>query len=341
MENVFRCSKLSSPEDLLSSLPNTEVIGFVSKSRETIKNILSGKDKRKIIIVGPCSIHNFEEGITFAKKLSFLAEEVKEKLFIIMRTYLEKPRSSIGWKGIVYDFQLSGNEDLEKGIFISRKFLLEINKIGVPCSMEFVNPRISNYLSDLVSWGAIGARTVESQPHREFVSALSMPVGIKNSPYGEISSAVNACLSASHSHAFIGISIKGEFCQIKTIGNSFCHVVLRGGKVPNYFSENVLETLSLLSKLGLPQRLIIDCSHGNSGKVAEKQEEISYHILEQMKTNFAIKGIMLESNLCYGSQPFPKNFDEIKNLKYGVSITDSCIDFKTTERIIRRFAKEL
>lgn len=339
--NIEEYNSLPSPEEVIASLPaNERVRKTVLGARQTIKNILDGNDKRKLMIVGPCSIHDISGGLDYARKLAILAEDVKDSVYIVMRTYLEKPRSTVGWKGLLYDPDLNDSLNIEKGILVGRKFLLEVNKLGLPCANEFVRTGLPQYTADLTSWAAIGARTVESQTHRELASGLSMPVGLKNNTAGDISSAVDACVTSRSSHTFLGLTMGGRNCTVRTRGNRYSHIVLRGGNgKPNYYPEKIDETISLLTKVGLPLNLIIDCSHANSGKIAEKQEEIAYNVLEQMKNNSAIKGIMLESNLYGGNQPFPKTSGEIKNLKYGVSITDSCLDFESTERIVRKWAE--
>jgi len=339
--NVEEYDSLSSPAEVISSIPVSEnARRTVIEGRQTIKNILDGKDNRQIIIVGPCSIHDIEAGVEYAKKLKKLSDEVKDKVYIVMRTYLEKPRSTVGWKGLIYDPDLDNSLDIEKGIITGRKFLLAVNEIGLPCANEFVRTGLPQYTADLTSWAAIGARTVESQTHRELASGLSMPVGMKNNTSGEISSAVDACVAALHPHTFLGLTMDGRNCKVRTLGNKYGHVILRGGNgKPNYYPEKVAETLVLLKKAGLSERVIIDCSHANCAKIAEKQEEAAYNVLEQIRSgNFAIRGIMIESNLYGGNQPFPKTAEEIKNLKYGTSITDQCLPFDVTERIIRRYA---
>lgn len=342
--NVEYYESLPSPEDIINMIPVSEKAKqIVIEGRETIRAILEGRDNRVLMILGPCSIHDIDAGLEYAKKLSILANEVKDKVYVVMRSYLEKPRSTVGWKGLIYDPDLNDSLDLEKGIIIGRKFLLAVNELGLPCANEFLRTELPQYTADLTSWAAIGARTVESQTHRELASGLSMPIGMKNNTSGEISSAVDACISASYPHTFLGLTMDGKNCKVRTKGNKNTHVVLRGGKNgPNYFSDKVAETLMLLKKAGLPERVVIDCSHANCGKIAEKQEEVAYNILQQIKSgNTTIKGIMIESNLYLGNQPFPKSLDQITNLKYGVSITDPCLDFESTERIVRRYTSEL
>jgi len=342
--NIESYSSLLSPLELIGKMPLTEEgTKRIIQYRREIQDILDKKDKRRIIITGPCSIHDEKSAIEYSEKLKQLAGEVKDQVLIVMRTYLEKPRSCLGWKGLVYDPDLNNSCDIEEGLKLSRKILLRINRIGLPCANEFVdNSCFPQYLSDLLSWVAIGARTTESPPHRELASGLSMPVGFKNTTAGEIKPAVEASKLARYPNNFLGVNKYGNLSNIKTKGNRYCHVILRGGNNgPNYFPENIDETMKLQEKLGVQKNIIIDCSHGNSNKEYNKQEQVSYDVLEQMKKNENIVGIMLESNIHEGKQPFPENQEQIKNLKYGVSITDGCINWKTTEKIIRKYAEEL
>lgn len=347
--NIEYYESLPSPAEILKILPVSEkATKTILEGRQTIRNILEGIDKRILMILGPCSIHDPVAGLEYAHKLVALADEVKDKIYIVMRNYLEKPRTTIGWKGILYDPDLDESFHMEKGVIIGRKFLLDVNEIDfngtrLPCVTEFTRSDFIQDTADLISLAAIGARTVESQLHKEVFSGLSMPVGLKNNSAGDISSAVDACISVFHPQTYPGSTMEAKRCKIRSMGNRNAFVFLRGGKSgPNYYHEKVAETLALLKKAGLPERVVIDCSHANCGKVAERQEEVAYHILEQIKNgNFAIKGIALESNLCGGNQSFPKNAEEIKNLKYGVSITDPCQPFEVTERIARKYANEL
>ncbi|MEM4331066.1 MAG: 3-deoxy-7-phosphoheptulonate synthase, partial [Candidatus Pacearchaeota archaeon] len=307
--------------------------------RKTIKNILEKKDKRKLVICGPCSIHNLEEGIIYAKKLKEISEEVKESLFVIMRTYLEKPRTTVGWKGFLYDPYLDGTNKIIEGIEKGRKFLKEVNEIGLPCAYEFLRTDTPQYLADLISWGAIGARTTESQPHRELASGLSMPIGFKNNTSGDIFSAINSCVAAKYSHSFPGINKYGKLVSVKTLGNPYCHVVLRGGNgIPNYYPEKIKETALLMKKEGLIPNILVDCSHANSNKIYINQTKVAKEVLQQIiDGNNDIIGIMLESNINEGKQDFPKNKEEISNLKYGVSITDACISLEETKKILKEW----
>lgn len=295
-----------------------------------------------MIICGPCSIHNLDEGLEYARRLKKLSEKLRN-VYVVMRTYLEKPRSTIGWKGFVYDPDLDESCNINKGLELGRNFLIEINQIGLPCAYEFLRTDLPQYLADLVSWGAIGARTTESQPHRELVSGLSMPIGFKNNTSGDISVAVNSCLSAKHPHSFPGINEEGRIVSVKIKGNPYCHVVLRGGNgVPNYYPEKIKETIELMKKAGISPNIFVDCSHANSNKKHENQIKVASEVLRQIiEGNSNIKGTMLESNINEGKQEFPKSREEISKLKYGVSVTDACISFEETEKILREWEEKL
>jgi len=340
--NIESYEILPSPDQVLSEIPSSSKARLtVINGRKDIKNILDYTDSRKIIIVGPCSIHDSIAARAYGEKLAELAKEVKEQLVIVMRTYLEKPRSTIGWKGIIDDPALDNSNHVEEGIKISRRLLLEINELGLPCANEFLRQDIPQYVSDLISWGAIGARTVESQTHRELASGLSMPIGFKNNTGGDIKVAVDAAIAARSTNTFLGITLEGKICSVRTKGNPYSHIVLRGGNgQPNYHPEKIKETSELMKQAKIRAGIIVDCSHANSNKQYEEQEKVAYEVLNQIENGTKeIVGIMIESNLYEGKQDFPKNKREIQELKYGVSITDSCIGWETTERIIRKYAR--
>ncbi len=342
--NVREYTKLQTPRELLNEIPvSKENVEFLYYSRRQIKDILDKKDIRKIAIVGPCSIHDVKAGIDYAYKLKILSDKIRDKLLVVMRTYFEKPRTVLGWTGLIDDPCMDESCKTEIGLRNARLFLKEIIEIRLPCATEFVGPIIPQYIGDLISWAAIGARTSESMPHRQLASGLSMPVGFKNSTSGDVSIAVDAAECAMHSHSFIGINLDGNTCIVRTQGNRYSHIVLRGGNgVPNCSSELVYEALILQERAGIPKNIIIDCSHGNSEKKYEKQEGVSYLVLDQIKNrNKDIVGIMLESNLYEGKQDFPKTSKERQNLRYGVSITDGCISWETTERILMKYYKAL
>jgi len=337
--NILGYEPLPSPRGLMEDIKlSTKDRRFISSSRKIIEDILDKKDTRKIIIVGPCSIHDTETCIEYAKKIKNLSDEVSDELLIVMRTYFEKPRTVIGWTGLIYDPHLDESYRIADGLRIARRFLKNITELGLPCGTEFVGSIVPQYIADMICWAAIGARTTESQVHRQLASGLSMPVGFKNSTSGDISVAVDAVKSARYTHKFIGIDISGNACAVETKGNKYSHVVLRGGNgVPNCKPELVLRTLRLLDKAEIPRNVIIDCSHGNSDKKYEKQEEVAYSVIQQIiDGNIDISGIMLESYIYEGKQTFPKNLQERRDLKKGVSITDGCISIETSQRVIRR-----
>jgi len=316
---------------------DSDVAKFISNGRGEVIDIIEGRDDRKIIIVGPCSMHDYDLAIEYAKKLKILADKVKDKFLVVMRTYFEKPRSTVGWKGLISDPKLDGSNNFELGLETARRLLIDINKIGLLCGSEFLSTWVSQYLDDLISWVAIGARTTESQPHREMSSGLSVPVGFKNGTTGDIGIAINAVTSAMNPHSFLGLNPNGKASIINTNGNSYGHVILRGGNdAPNYDNENICKVCSRLEGVGLPAAVIIDCSHANSNKNYDRQpvvfREVMEQIIDKMECSDAIKGVMLESNLENGNQNLIEG--EADKLKYGVSITDACISFETTEDII-------
>jgi 3-deoxy-7-phosphoheptulonate synthase len=295
---------------------------------------LTGKDQRLLVIVGPCSIHEISSAREYATRLASLRKELSEQFCIIMRVYFEKPRTTIGWKGFINDPHLNDTYDIEHGLYHARKLLLELNAMGLPAATEFLDPISPQYVADLISWAAIGARTIESQTHRQMASGLSMPVGFKNSTDGRLQVAIDAIRSAMHPHSFLGIDQEGHSSVITTKGNPFGHLVLRGGSHrPNYDSESIALAEKKLEKGGLHQSLLVDCSHANSGKKHEQQLTVWEDILRQKaEGNRSIAGVMIESNLFEGNQPFP---EDPGKLRYGVSITDECISWSQTEQILR------
>ncbi|MGB9730388.1 MULTISPECIES: 3-deoxy-7-phosphoheptulonate synthase [Calditerrivibrio] len=306
---------------------------FVTNSREQAKNILFGDDKRLMVVVGPCSIHDPIAAIDYATRLVNLAEKVKDKIFIVMRVYFEKPRTTIGWKGLINDPDMDGSHLISKGLGIARKLLYDITKLRLPVACEMLDTITPQYLSDMITWGAIGARTTESQPHREMASGLSFPVGFKNGTDGNLKVAVDAMLTALRPHSFLGINGEGKTSIVKTTGNRFVHIVLRGGaERPNYYPEDVKEAVSLLEKNQLPTSIMIDVSHGNSMKDHRNQPKVFSEVLKQIKDgNRHIKALMVESFINEGNQQIP---EDKKLLKYGVSVTDKCIDWETTEEML-------
>ena len=334
--NVIETRPLPSPAELMASLPKTEEqAACVIRSRDAIHRILFGDDPRLLVVVGPCSIHDLDAGREYGRRLAALAHELGDRMVIAMRVYFEKPRTTVGWKGLILDPHLDGSSDIQHGLYLARQFLGEILNLGLPTATEFLDPITPQYIADLICWGAIGARTTESQTHRQLASGLSMPLGFKNGTDGSIQAAVNAIKAARQPQTFIGITTEGRAASVRTSGNPNCHIVLRGGTSgPNYDASHVAAAAELLAKSSLAQCILVDCSHDNSGKQPERQPEIFRDILAQIAVNprSPIMGVMIESNLFGGSQPFPRPRNE---LQYGVSITDGCIDWSTTETTLR------
>ncbi len=332
--NIKSIKPIISPIELKRLFPmNEESNKIVSDSRFTIKNIIQKKDKRLLAIIGPCSIHDEKSAIEYAEKLLDLSNKIKDKIFMVMRLYFEKPRTTIGWKGLITDPNLDGTYNIENGLKISRKILLKINSMGLPAGSELLDPIVPQYIADQISWASIGARTTESQTHREMASGLSMPIGFKNSTSGVIKSAIDAMESSRYAHSFIGIDQNGMTSVVKTNGNTNTHVILRGGKSgPNYHEENIEETEALMKNAGIDPVIVVDCSHENSGKKPINQFRVLKSIINQKSngTN-SIIGFMVESNLFSGSQKIKSNLSE---LKYGVSITDECLGWEQTEELI-------
>jgi 3-deoxy-7-phosphoheptulonate synthase len=312
-------------------LSNTQA-NFIEKSREITRNILNGNDSRLLLIVGPCSIHDSLSAKEFAQRLHSL--QVDSQFFVVMRAYCEKPRTSLGWKGFFYDPFLDGSYAIREGIEQTRQLLIELASLEIPVATEFLDPMTAYYYDDLITWGSIGARTSSSQPHRQLASHLSMPIGFKNGMTGNITAAIHGVVAASKPTTCIQLNEQAQLEIIHTKGNVDAHVVLRGGETgPNYHSLIVKETLFRLEKANLKARLLIDCSHQNSGKNPSRQSEVFQSVLHQIKQgNKNIRGIMLESHLFGGQQEIPK---DLSSLKYGVSLTDSCLDWETTSQIIQ------
>ena len=306
---------------------------FVNTSRECVKNIIHRRDPRLMVVVGPCSIHDPLAAVEYAKRLAVLSRKVEDQLFLVMRTYFEKPRTTIGWKGLINDPDMNNSHLISKGLGIARGLLLKITSLNVPVANEMLDPITPEYVADMISWGAIGARTTESQTHREMSSGLSFPVGFKNGTDGNLQIAMDAMKAVQHPHSFLGINREGRASIIQTSGNPDVHIVLRGGsRKVNYTPEDIAATEESLKKNGLFPTIMVDCSHGNSNKDYQKQPEVLESVIQQVVSgNCSISGVMIESNLEAGSQKIPADLDQ---LKYGVSITDACIDWATTERVI-------
>lgn len=330
--NISSHDVLITPDQLKNDIPLTEAaIKTVSEGRATINNILDRKDHRIFVVIGPCSIHDVEAAKDYAKRLKALADKVGDTLYIVMRVYFEKPRTTVGWKGLINDPHLNDSFEVEEGLHIGRQLLVDISEMGLPTATEALDPISPQYLQDTISWSAIGARTTESQTHREMSSGLSVAVGFKNGTDGGLDVALNALKSASHPHSFLGINREGQVSIVRTKGNPYSHVVLRGGGgKPNYDSVSVTLCEQALEKAGLAKNIMIDCSHANSNKDANLQPLVMQDVCNQIiDGNKSIVGIMVESNLKFGNQSIP---DDLSQLEYGVSVTDACIDWETTER---------
>ncbi len=333
--NVVSQEVLISPAELKRELPISEKASeTVRQGRDTVRRILDREDHRLLVVIGPCSIHDPKAAIDYANRLKKLAEEVSDTLFIVMRVYFEKPRTTVGWKGLINDPYLNDSFKIQDGLHVGRRLLLDIAELGLPSATEALDPISPQYLQDLISWSAIGARTTESQTHREMASGLSCAVGFKNGTDGSLSVAINALQSVSNPHRFLGINGEGQVSIIHTKGNPYGHVVLRGGNgKPNYDSVSVTICEKELAEAGVPTNIMVDCSHANSNKNHELQPLVLDNIANQIiEGNKSIIGVMIESNIGAGSQKIPA---DLKELKYGVSVTDACIDWGTTEIALR------
>ncbi|AMW16372.1 3-deoxy-7-phosphoheptulonate synthase [Glaesserella parasuis] len=342
LHNVNICDEkvLLTPKGLKQEFPLPEHLRKqIEKSRKVISDIIHKRDKRQLIVIGPCSIHDPVSALEYARKLKVLADKVSDKLYIVMRVYFEKPRTTVGWKGLINDPNLNGTFDVEKGLRIARKLLLDLAELGLPLATEALDPISPQYLADLFSWSAIGARTTESQTHREMASGLSMVVGFKNGTDGNLGVAINAMQASAMGHSFIGINQQGQVTVLHTKGNPDGHVILRGGKSPNFEAQYVQECEQALRKAGLPEAIMIDCSHGNSNKDYRRQPLVAENVLQQLVAgNQSIIGLMIESHLFAGNQSSEQPFEQ---MQYGVSITDACIDWQTTETLLTDFAETL
>ncbi len=343
LRNVHIVSQqtLLTPRELRESIPVTQQAAqTVLNGRRVIQNILDRKDDRIFVIAGPCSIHDLKSAMEYAERFQRLAEEVAESIYLVMRVYFEKPRTTVGWKGFINDPDLDDSFNITKGLRLGRKLLLDLAEMGIPTATEALDPVTPQFIGDLVSWTAIGARTAESQTHREMSSGLSTPVGFKNGTDGSLDTCVNAMQSASAPHSFLGIDSDGRTAITHSTGNPYSHVVLRGGRHgPNYDSVNVKLTEQALEKAGLPQSIVVDCSHANSSKNPALQPLVMENCIHQISEgNESIVGVMIESHLNEGNQNISANLDE---LAYGVSITDGCVNWQTTEDMLRKAHQEL
>ena len=333
--NVSALDPLLTPEALKERLPLTPAAeATVLKGRHAVEDILDDKDQRLLVVVGPCSIHDPVAALDYARRLQRLAAEVSDTLFIVMRTYFEKPRTTTGWKGLINDPHLNDSFDIEEGLQLARRILLDINALGLPVGTEALDPISPQYLSDLIAWSAIGARTTESQTHREMASGLSTPVGFKNGTDGSLGVAIKSLLSVSTPHSFLGIDQLGRVAVVRTTGNRYGHVVLRGGATgPNYDAASMAQVERELSAKGLRTGIMVDCSHANSNKDPQQQATVMDDIVRQISEgNRSIIGVMLESNIEAGNQAIPA---DLSQLKYGVSVTDACMDWPGTEALLR------
>lgn len=331
--NIKNSHVLLTPHEVKAKVPLTKTAEqTILKFRQELEHILDFRDTRKFIVVGPCSIHDPKAAIEYAEKLKILADKVKDKFLLVMRVYFEKPRTTVGWKGLINDPDMNDSFHVERGILIARTLLVKLAELGLPTGTEALDPIIPQYISELISWSAIGARTTESQTHREMASGLSMPVGFKNGTDGNIQVALNALKAAKTPHSFLGINQRGQVSVFETRGNAYGHIILRGGHQPNFDPENIKITEEQLKAANLPPRIVIDCSHGNTNKDYKLQPVVFENVIQQIiDGNTSIIGLMLESNLYEGNQPIT---EKVEDLKYGVSVTDKCISWEETERII-------
>jgi 3-deoxy-7-phosphoheptulonate synthase len=339
--HVKESVRLTAPRALKAETSMTAISNqTVVESRKVISAILQQQDPRLLVVIGPCSIHDPKSAIEYATRLAALQKELSDRLYIVMRVYFEKPRTTIGWKGMIYDPLLNGSDDIQAGLKLARSLLLQITGMGLPAATEFLDPVVPQFIDDLVSWAAIGARTTESQTHRQMASGLSMPVGFKNGTDGGLQVAIDAMKSAMTPHSFLGIDQDGFTSIVRTTGNPDGHVVLRGGRISsNYDAESIRAATESLKKTNLPSGLMVDCSHANSGKQHGRQEEVWHSLIEQrLASSPSLIGVMIESHLEEGSQPMATSLDQ---LRYGVSITDACLGWEATERMLRWGAKEL
>ncbi len=321
---------LVTPQKLKETVPlKKHLTTHIYESRRAIQRVLIGSDHRMLAIVGPCSIHDPDAAYEYAKKLQALTQEVHDQFLVIMRVYFEKPRTTVGWRGLIIDPEMDNSNNINLGLRMAREIMVAINEVGLPIGTEFLDPIVPNYIDDLVGWASIGARTIESQTHRDMASGISVPVGFKNSTSGDIENAINAMVLSSTARGFIGTNKKGQLCIVHTTGNPYTHLILRGGRTgPNYFPENVAESEKGLREAGVPAKIIVDCSHGNSLKNPANQPRVLESVINQrMAGDKTIVGFMMESNIMAGSQ---KIKDGRNNLEYGVSVTDACLDFEHT-----------
>jgi 3-deoxy-7-phosphoheptulonate synthase len=339
--NIESTELLVTPAQIKADIPLSEKAqATVEQGRSAIRNILDRKDHRLVVVIGPCSVHDVDAAKDYAERLKTLSDELSDTLLIVMRVYFEKPRTTVGWKGLINDPYLNDSFKIQDGLHIGRQLLLDVNEMGLPCSTEALDPISPQYVQDLIAWSAIGARTTESQTHREMASGLSSIIGFKNGTDGSMGVAINALQSTSSPHRFLGINGEGQVAIVSTKGNPYGHVVLRGGNgKPNYDSVNVALCDQAMEKAGLVPSVMVDCSHANSNKDANLQPLVAQNVTNQIVDgNQSIMGVMIESNINFGGQNIPDNLDD---LEYGVSVTDACISWETTEETLRTMAAKL
>ncbi|MBS3785207.1 MAG: 3-deoxy-7-phosphoheptulonate synthase [Gammaproteobacteria bacterium] len=339
--NVIAQEPLPTPAEMKARIPLTDAArATVETGRKTVEAILDGTDPRLLVVIGPCSVHDTEAAIDYARRLKALHDELSDSLYIVMRVYFEKPRTTVGWKGLINDPYMDDSFDIEEGIARARQLLLQLAEMGLPTGTEALDPITPQYLGDLISWTAIGARTTESQTHREMASGLSTAVGFKNGTDGNLEVAINALRSASSPHSFLGITQQeGRSAIIRTAGNRYGHMVLRGGRQPNYDSVSIALSEKALDDAGLPTKLMVDCSHANSNKDPALQPLVMENLVNQIiEGNRSIVAVMIESNIGWGAQ---KLTEDLSALEYGVSITDGCIDWPATEKLLKDAAQRL
>jgi len=336
--HVVETRPLVSPALLHHEFPMTdEAAAVVAEARDRIRHILYNEDRRLLVIVGPCSVHDIDAAYEYGQKLANLRHELSGQLEILMRVYFEKPRTNVGWKGLINDPHLDGSYDINTGLRLARKLLLDLAHLGLPAATELLDPVTPQYIADVISWTAIGARTTESQTHREMASGLSMPIGFKNSTDGSLQAAMNAMLAASQPHHFLGINHSGLASIVTTTGNPDCHLVLRGGKGgPNFSADHVTRAAEEMASLKLNPRMMVDCSHANANKDHNRQVNVLDDVAQQVEQGSThILGVMIESHLKAGNQKIPK---DLRDMEYGKSITDACVDFETTAKMLRKLA---
>ena len=339
--HVVETRPLISPALLHHELPITETaVALVTKTRDRIRNILRHEDHRLLVIVGPCSIHDVRAAYEYGRKLAALRTELADQLEVVMRVYFEKPRTNVGWKGLINDPHLDGTYDINQGLRLARKLLLDLAELGLPAATELLDPITPQYIADVIAWTAIGARTTESQTHREMASGLSMPIGFKNNTDGSLQAATNAMLAASKPHHFLGINHHGLASIVTTTGNPDTHLVLRGGKQgPNYKADHIAQAHQALNSNNLNPRVMVDCSHANANKDHTRQSVVLDNVAEQLREGGKhLLGVMIESHLVAGKQPIS---DKLSQMVFGQSITDACVDFETTTTMLRTLAEAM